>query len=287
MTPRHADDLASYTLSAPEEGEALIPGLSAPADGSCRWLIALDYDGTLHRASAGIEAGFFSYMQTLRAHGVRWGLNTGRSLPKIAPELAHFATMPDFICTCERYVYLAAPGERLHPAAAHNARGYRANAELRSRVLPAWLRMLCMLRREQPALEWQLAAADPLSIEAEDAATMDAILPYLEPFISENATLQRADRFVRLCDARFNKGSALRCVLQQWGVSESALFLMGDGHNDLDAFRHFPHAFCAVPADAHEDIVGWMREHGGFVSPAPGVLHALAFWAKKCHLPTP
>lgn len=284
MDTRHAQ---AYTLHSPQEGEAELPTLSIPTTDRCSMLIALDYDGTLHRPGSGIEPGFFAYMKTLRPYGVRWGVNTGRSLQKIAPELDRFEAMPDFICTCERYAYLAGADGRLSPAGVHNAEGHSANAKLREQTLPAWLRMLCRLRLEQPALVWNLAATDPLSIEADDDETMDAILPYLTPFADGSATLQRAGRFVRLCDARFNKGSTLRHILLQWGVSAGRLFLMGDGHNDLDAFRHFPHAFCAVPADAHPDILGWMREHGGFISPETGVMRALTFWATLHHLPTP
>lgn len=276
-----------YVISCPEEGEAEVPDLSLPRTGRERLLVSLDYDGTLHQREKGLEAGFFNYMRRLREHGVLWGLNTGRSLRAMAGELAAFEHMPDFICTCERYAYVADAEGRLQPASTHNARCHEANLRLREQTLPAWEAMLRALRQELPDLPWQLAVEDPLSIEAADSATMDAIMPYLLPFEREGAALQRADRFVRLCDARFNKGSVLRYVQQLRGVEESSLFLMGDGHNDIDAFRHFPHAFRAAPANAHPEVQAWLREHGGYLSPEPGVLPTLSIWASRRALPTP
>lgn len=271
----------AYLLTSPEEGCELIPAPSAPA-GACRLLLSFDYDGTLKRHDDTLEPGFFELMRALAPRGVCWGINTGRSLHKLAAELAELPLMPHFICTCERYVYLAGADGRLAPAAAHNARCCRANLELRERLLPAWRLTLEQLRARFPEAEWELAADDPLSIEAATPEALDALLPGIAPYAgAEGVAIQRAGRFMRLSDARFTKGSALRYVQHSLSVPEGSLFIMGDGHNDIDAFRHFPRAFCAAPADAHPEVISWLREHGGYVSPAPGVLEAVHFWLQK------
>lgn len=275
----------SYRIESLEEGSIPAPGPSAPAQGGCRYLISLDYDGTLRQEGEhSVAPAFFAHVRALRSSGVRWGLNTGRSLRKLAGELESFPTMPDFICTCERYAYLADARGELRPATRHNAACHRANMQLRESILPEWQATLKQLRSLHPAAEWEPAADDPLSIEAADSATLDILMPHLRGFAQGQVSIQRAGRFMRLSDARFTKGSALRCVQQAWQTPESHIFIMGDGHNDLDAFRHFAGAHCAAPCTAHADVIYWLREHGGYVSPCPGVMEALLHWEEKMGL---
>lgn len=258
------------------------PGKAAPFAGECRWLVSLDYDGTL-RSPDGVPVSpdFFRQMQQWRQEGVRWGINTGRSLPYLLAELLPCSPhLPDFICTCERYAYIAGEDGCLYPAEHHNAECHRANRELRERFQPFLHRALADLRRRHPELLWELAAGDPLSLEASDAGMMDALMPHLQPLAGElpGVSIQRAGRYLRYADARFSKGTALSCVLATWKTQPRHLFLMGDGHNDIDAFRLFPEAFCAAPPAAHPDVVAWLRTHGGYISPEPGVLPALRHW---------
>lgn len=279
-----------HQLESREEGTTLCLQVRAmPCSGACRMLISLDYDGTLRPEEAPhVSPEFFELMHTMRPHGVRWGVNTGRSLRKLAGELAHFPALPDFICTCERYAYLADTRGILHPAEEHNARCHAANMALRESLLPRWQAELHNLRRHHPNNNWEIAADDPLSIEATDSAALDVLMPRLERFAGEaGVAIQRAGRFMRLSDARFTKGSALRYVQQAWQVQEQSLFIMGDGHNDIDAFRLFPKAFCAAPSTAHPEVICWLSKHGGYLSPEPGVLHALRHWCSLQGLQLP
>lgn len=270
-----------YPLSAPEEGCVLLPHRPTPPAEGCRYLLSLDYDGTLKPEGAEVDAAFFDLVLQLRAHGVLWGINTGRSLHKLAAELEHLPYQPDFVCTCERYVYPAGADGRLRAAAEHNAACHRANIELRRRLSPGWQAALEPLRSEA----WQFAPDDPLSIEALDSATMDSLMPHLAPFASERVAIQRAGRFMRLSDARYSKGSALRYVQQLYGVQEEHLCLMGDGHNDIDAFRLFPRAFRAAPHTAHPDVILWLQNNNGYISPESGVIDALRRWAECQQIP--
>lgn len=273
-----------YELPEDCEEGIILPMRGQPCIHPCRLLVSLDYDGTLRaEGESCVAPGFFELISNLRRHGLRWGINTGRSLRKLAGELANFPLLPDFICTCERYVYLANAEGKLCPATEHNARCHAANLTLRARLLPGWEKALQELRQLHPGCEWELAVDDPLSIEAADSVTLDKLMPHVRSFATQNrdVAIQRAGRFMRLSDARFTKGSALRCVQQSWGVPAERLFLMGDGHNDIDAFRLFPQAFCAAPANAHPDVIHWLAEHGGYISPEPGVLHALRHWCTR------
>lgn len=274
--------MLSPILTSPEENITIpLPPPGEPLGVPCRWLVSLDYDGTLRpEEESGVDPAFFTLMQQLRRRGVRWGVNTGRSLAKLAGELAGFPFQPDFVCTCERYAYLANAEGCLRPAAEHNARCHAANHALKESILPAWQTALHRLRHLHPTCSWESAADDPLSIEAADSAALDVLMPHISAFARRWAAvaIQRAGRFMRLSHAGFTKGSALHCVQQALHVPQQRLFLMGDGHNDLDAFRHFPQAFCAAPATAHPVVLRWLHEHGGYISPGRGVLHALRFW---------
>lgn len=265
-----------------EEGHVL-PGRALPFDGPCRWLLSLDYDETLRSPHPGqaVPQEFFELMQRWRSRGIRWGINTGRSLPYLCQELLPCSPfLPDFICTCERYVYTAQPDGALVPLRAHNEHCRIHNMEVRERVQPLLHAQLQVLRAQFKHLEWVLAADDPLSVEARDSATMDAIMTFLQPFVHSlsGVTAQRAGRYMRLADARYCKGTALRTVAEQWNVPEECWALLGDGHNDLQAFRLFPKAFCAAPANAHPDVRAYLLSGGGYVSSSTGVMEILQLW---------
>ncbi len=261
---------------------APVPGRVPPLSVPCRWLIALDYDGTLRRETGvPVPPSFFELMQRWRAHGVRWGINTGRSMPYLLGELLPLLPcLPDFLCTCERYVHMADAGGRLRAARRHNERCLADNLSLRSRCLPAVQAALAELRCQHPELEWEYAADDPLSVEAADADTMEAMLPTLRQLEATlpGCAIQRAGRYLRFSDARHSKGSALAYVARAWRVPAAGLAIVGDGHNDLGAFRLFPEAFCAAPAGAHPEVVDYLRAHGGYLSPFEGVEDALHHW---------
>ena len=265
-----------------EEGQVL-PGRALPFEGECRWLISFDYDETLRSTTPGepVVSAFYDLMRRWRSLGIRWGINTGRTLPYLCEELLpHASFLPDFICTCERFAYVAQEDGILHPLREHNARCHAHNMHVRERIYPAFHAHLAGLRAAQPALEWIIAPTDPLSIEAEDSATMDAIMAYLAPFIAtlEGVATQRAGRYMRLADARYCKGTALQVVATQWGVPSHRWVMVGDGHNDMHAFRLFPEAYCAAPSNAHPDVLAYLRESGGFISSTPGVMEILHAW---------
>ena len=268
------------------EGESP-PGLAPAFIGPCRWLLALDYDGTLRSADldspAPIDPGFFGLMLRLRNLGVRWGVNTGRDLPYFWEDFSQDSPfLPDFICTCERYVYMADDEGRLQPAAEHNEQAQLATLELRNALTAPYGEFMNALRHRYPTLLWRFSHADPLSIEAEDVDTMNILADLIGPFLNawDNVAMQRAGRYMRLSDARFNKGTALQYVAARWNVAQDHVAMVGDGHNDLDMFRAFPGGFCAAPGEAHPEVLDFLQAHGGFIAPRGGLMEALQHWRK-------
>lgn len=267
-----------------EEGD-ILPGHAAAAPCPCRWLVALDYDGTL-RADSGspIPAAFLSMVDSLRPLGVRWGINTGRSLGYLCEEiLPILPQLPDFICTTERFAYLADAQGVVRPAAAFNRESYLANESLRRELHAPMAAEMARLHALHPEWEWCFAPNDPLSVQAKDNATMDIIAPLLQPFVDRlpGVAMQRASRFLRLSDSRYNKATALEYVMRSWSVPSERLFAMGDGHNDLDVFQRFPDAYFGCPADAHPEIRALMPRMGGHVSSEPGVTALLHRWLEE------
>lgn len=260
---------------------SLPPGAAAPAVAPCRWLISLDYDGTLQNPDGSpIEPAFFEQMLAWRSYGVRWGINTGRTLNYLLQEILPCSpVLPDFICTCERYVYLADAHGKLQPATEHNAECHHRNLALREQLAPHLHSRLAELKRTHPHLQWQLATDDPLSVEAIDSPTMDAIIPHLQELVSSCCSIQRAGRYMRFADSRHTKGTALAYVMQAWQVPAEHVFIMGDGQNDLDAFCRFPAAWCAAPCTAHAEVLAWLAAHPGTrTAPESGVLPELRRW---------
>lgn len=249
----------------------------------CRWLISLDFDGTLWHGDAAppIPPDFFTLMRQWRTQGVRWGINTGRTMAYLFDDFAGRAPfLPDFICTCERFVYLADAGGTLRPLTSHNDAANSAADLLLQRMQPLLHAELDKIRRTAPELEWIIAPTDPLSVEAADGSTMDTLASLLQPLMTQHpdVSMQRAGRYMRLADFRFNKGSALAHAADEWRVPNSHLLIIGDGHNDIDAFSRFPGAFNAAPADSHPEVLAWLREHSGFISPESGVMQILRHW---------
>lgn len=260
-----------------------LPGRAAPFEGNCRWLIALDYDGTLRQnhGNPPVSEEFFRQMEEWRPLGVRWGINTGRSLRYLCEDLLPCSPhLPDFICTFERFTYMAGEDGIVVPVQEHNQPAHEANMKLRMTMAP--LLRACMedISRRHPELKWEFAERDPLSVEARDAAMMERIAPLLEPLVLEHpgVAMQRAGRFMRLSDARYNKGTALGCVVKRWQLPPSRLCMAGDGHNDLDAFRSFPDAFRAAPAGAHPQVRAALLSMGGYCSAEDGVMELLLHW---------
>lgn len=269
-------------LPAPESVD--LPLRAAAYSGACRWLVSLDFDGTLFdERFRCVPAAFFRCMEKLRPHGVRWGINTGRSMGYLMQDYLPSAPyLPDFICTCERYVYMADAAGILQADESYNEECRLHNAALRQHFAPVLHTAAAELQQLNPGWQWVYAADDPLSIEAADSATMDLMTPHLLRLIEHTPEIemQRAGRYLRFADARYDKGTVLQRVAALYGVTEEYLFIIGDGHNDLLAFRHCPRAFCAAPANAHPEVEAELRQLGGYLSPERGVLEALDCWCR-------
>ncbi len=277
-----APHASNYLLVSTEEGTVSLPRHEGLLTERCSFLLSLDYDGTLCRNdSRKPDPPFFNYIRQLKKQGVRWGINTGRTLSEMAQFMLELELQPDFLCTRERFVYMVGEDGSWHAAKKHNANCHAAQLAMQQSLQKEWDMILPLLHTECPEAEWYASPIDPLSIVARDSSTMDLLLPHFAPLLHAHpdVRIQRASRFMRFTDACFNKGSVLDYVSKAWQVPETHLFIMGDGHNDLDSFRAFPNSFFAAPQNAHADVIAWVCTHGGHIFPS--VPDAIKKWAKQ------
>lgn len=176
---------------------------------------------------------------------------------------------PDFIVTCERYVYRADEDGVLRPDMERNTACRHAHEEVFRLHHVRLEDFFVELRRRYPASRWSRDAEDPYSIEVEHMPDLDLFSPLVADVLTDcpELSVQRAGPYLRFCHTSYNKGTSLRHIAGAWGVPEERIAILGDGHNDLDAFRLHPGALCACPCNAHAEIKIFLRERGGYVSP--------------------
>ena len=79
-------------------------------------LISTDFDGTLieHGNPAPFSPLLVEVLTALRGRGVRWAINTGRTLESLEEGLESFALSvhPDYVLTAEREIYQPGPAGR-------------------------------------------------------------------------------------------------------------------------------------------------------------------------------
>lgn len=244
-----------------------------PMRGKTRWLFSFDFDGTLWGGDLlpPISERFFALMlQWRETYGVRWGINTGRSMEYWWSEYGPVAPFsPDFVVTCERYVSMAFASPLLQPERERNARCRRAHEELFERYHGPLEELFLILRERYPASRWSRSPEDPYAIEVEHIPDLDLFSPHMAALLARcpGLSVQRAGPYLRFCHEDYNKGTSLLHIARAWQVPQERIVALGDGHNDLDVFRLLPAAWRGGPANAHPDVRAYLLEHGGYVSP--------------------
>src|SRR4051794_15803812 len=91
-------------------------------------LLSTDFDGTLvhHESTPPVVPELFQALQGLRASGVQWAVNTGRTLWHLEEGLRHefrFPIEPDFVIVEERDIYRRTRSGGWEPLGEWNIRG--------------------------------------------------------------------------------------------------------------------------------------------------------------------
>ena len=258
-------------------------------------LISTDFDGTLveHGNPAPFSPLLVEILHTLRARGVRWTINTGRSLSSLEEGLESFALPihPDFVITTEREIFQPAPnGHGWEDFGPWNARCAQLHTELFAAAAPMLAQVAAFVRHETRA-ELQYGrrtrrghgAPDELAgVVARDDAEMDRIVARLDAIRVRvpKFSYQRNSIYLSFCHVDYDKGTALAELGRMIGVAADGTFAIGDHQNDLPMLTGVHARHVACPANSIDEVKRVVRAAGGYVARAgysAGVIEALRF----------
>ena len=263
-------------------------------------LISTDFDGTLveHGNPAPFSPLLVEILTTLRERGVRWAINTGRTLPWLVDGLEAFSLPihPDFSITAEREIYQpAANGHGWRDLGDWNATCARRHDELFASAAPLLTDIVRFVDSETSAELRFTRHSDPRGgnatrdprelsgVVATGDAEMDAIVAFVDRSRAQipDFSYQRNSIYLSFCHVDYDKGTALAELGRQTGVPRESIFAIGDHQNDLSMLtgRYAGHVAC--PGNSIEIVKATVRAAGGYVAGAgysAGVIEALRYY---------
>lgn len=247
-------------------------------------LLSTDFDGTLvnHEVKPPIVPELFRALQELRAAGVQWAVNTGRTLAHIEDGLRRefrFPVEPDFVIVEERDIYRRTRKGGWEPLGDWNVRSAAHLNDLFRLAGPLLAEVLAFLEHVPGASpiydQGRFIGAVTCTIEE-----MDQICVFLGK-LRERLPLfnfQRNTIYVRFCHQDYSKGTALAEINRHLGFAAEEVFAVGDHHNDLPMLdRRFAH-YVACPGNSCEEVKLAVRTAGGYLAEgaaSAGVVEAL------------
>ena len=259
-------------------------------------LISTDFDGTLveHGNPAPFSPVLVEVLHALRARGVRWVINTGRSLSSLEEGLESFALPihPDFAITTEREIFQpASDGRGWEDFGPWNARCAQLHNELFADAAPLLAPVVAFVQSETNA-ELQYGrrtrrnhgtTAELAGVVANDNAEMDRIVARLDAIRRQmpKFSYQRNSIYLSFCHADYDKGTALAELGRLLGVPAAGTFAVGDHQNDLPMLTGVHARHVACPANSIDEVKQVVRGAGGYVARegySAGVIEALRFY---------
>jgi hydroxymethylpyrimidine pyrophosphatase-like HAD family hydrolase len=282
-----------------------LPGLlstpkmrSLMADHAPILLISTDLDGTLieHGNPAPYAPLLIEVLHALRRHGVRWAINTGRTMPMLREAMESFALpiQPDFALTSEREIFRpAADGDGdWEDFGDWNERCARVHREFFARAAPLLEEVVLYVRAETGArilYDDNARGAEGIpelaGVVAQDEAEMDKIVRFIETVKTRLPDLgyQRNTIYLRFCHGGYDKGVTLSELGRLIDIPPEARFAVGDHHNDIPMLNGIHAHHVACPANSVAAVKQVVAEAGGYVAASgysAGVIEALRFyWA--------
>ncbi len=259
-------------------------------------LVSTDFDGTLveHGSPAPFSPLLVEILHALRARGVRWVINTGRSLSSLEEGLESFALPihPDYVITTERELFQpASHGRGWEDLGPWNARCAQLHTELFAAAAPMLAEVATFVQKETRA-ELQYgrrtrrnhgAVNELAGVVARDNAEMDRIVTQLDAISAQvpKFSYQRNSIYLSFCHADYDKGTALAELGRQIGVGADGTFAIGDHQNDLPMLTGIHARHVACPGNSIDEVKNAVRSAGGYVARdgySAGVIEALRFF---------
>jgi hydroxymethylpyrimidine pyrophosphatase-like HAD family hydrolase len=247
-------------------------------------LLSTDFDGTLvwQPATPPVSHELFTMLQALHAKGVKWAVNTGRTLWHLEDGLRRefrFPVEPDFVIVEERDIYRRTRSGGWEPFGDWNKRSAEHLDELFRLAGPLLAEVLAFLER--------LDGAQPIHDRGRfiGAATatledMDRLCVFLDKLRARLPLFnyQRNTIYVRFCHNDYSKGTALGELTRHLELRPGEVFAAGDHHNDLPMLDSRFAAFIACPSNSCEEVKFAVKAAGGYLArgiASHGIVEAL------------
>jgi hypothetical protein len=247
-------------------------------------LLSTDFDGTLvnHDASPAVAPELFGMLQALRAEGVKWAVNTGRTLWHLEDGLRRefsFPIEPDFVVVEERDVYRRTRNGGWEPLGEWNTRSAEHLDEMFRLAGPLLTEVLAHLERldgAQPIYDrGRFIGAVTANLE-----DMDHLCVFLNKLRAGLPLFnyQRNTIYVRFCHNDYSKGTVLAEITRHLGLPRDQVFAAGDHHNDLPMLDGRFAAYVACPSNSCEEVKLAVRMANGYIAKgaaSDGIIEAL------------
>lgn len=253
-------------------------------------LLSTDFDGTIvnHDAKPSVVPEMIAALHDLRAAGVKWAVNTGRTLGHLDDGLKReFALpiQPDYVIVEERDIYHREGDGGWQAFGDWNARGISDHDEMFHLAGPLLTEVLAFLERFEgvQTLFEKGRFIGAITATGED---MDRLCRFLDRLRARLPmfSYQRNTIYIRFCHEAYSKGSALGELARMLGIPQDAIFAAGDHHNDIPMLDGSFAKWVACPSNSCEEVKLTIRTAGGYLAggaASEGVVEALrhfGFW---------
>lgn len=245
-----------------------------------RGVLSFDFDGTLHlpELSPPVDGAFFEVVRGLRDQGYVWGINTGRSQMQMVEGFVEgsFPFSPDFLVAREREIYTPGQFGRWVPVRDWQKKAERDQKKVFKKAKKLLLDVRAFVESETDA-EWVVQVGDPAGVVATSVEEIARIVEFVEEHRGRCEMLGylRNTIYLRFSHRDYHKGSAVQEVMRLTGVAREDVFVIGDGHNDLDKLHPDIAGMIACVGNSDEDVKAHVRGHGGYVAEGEGSLGAV------------
>ena len=254
-------------------------------------LLSTDFDGTLvaHDNDPVLDPGCMQLIADLQRDGVRWAINTGRSVELLESGLLDFdfPVHPDFILTSERDVFRPARngGKRWEPFGDWNDRCARAHQELFNSAESVLAEVIRFVNEKTRARVVYLGDS-PEGVIAQTEDEMDRITQFIDHARERQPQFhyQRNTIYLRFCHTDYHKGAALAELGRLIDVPREEIFAAGDHHNDVSMLDGRFAAMQACAAKAIDLVKAAVRGASGYIAKeefGAGVHEALLYFCKS------
>jgi hydroxymethylpyrimidine pyrophosphatase-like HAD family hydrolase len=235
-------------------------------------LISTDFDGTLvdHDGKPPVTAALFPMLQDLRAIGLLWVINTGRTLDHLEAGLRaefRFPIEPDYAIVEERDIYRRTRSGGWEPFREWNTASDADHAALQVSARPVYNDVAAFITRFPGSR--MIASRDAFfGLSTIHEEEMDAVCAFLDERRTAypDFSYQRNTIYLRFCHRAYSKGTALGELSRHLQITAREVYAVGDHHNDLPMLDGKFAAWVACPSNAVREVKSLVQEAGGRIS---------------------